>query len=312
MEILACPRGRKRKMRNNSLHQKAIVCTFSASTLPALHSNSSRSILTMSAPESRGYRSSINVGPSGSFENGHFIPHRDVATPEETTSSTPTPTPTPKERSATPEWYDSPTSLDHPNPSGVRAGASYPALKTPGSKSYRGRDSVDEGDETPRKRRRLSPRYFKERVRRLWPFPGPAPSPRKLPLTCCATQSATALGQYPLEVEVDHDMPFTVFWALTGYMYTPVYKPVRPARPRTVSSPPAMAEGSSDRVRWWAPSACQARSSILRRADVSSPASEQDDMSEPVSPVTQVPVSPRIEGESKDDDMFQQMDTLVI
>jgi hypothetical protein len=35
-------------------------------------------------------------------------------------------------------------------------------------------------------------------------------------------------------------------------------------------------------------------------------------MSEPVSPVTQVPVSPRLEGESKDEDMFQQMDTLVI
>jgi hypothetical protein len=35
-------------------------------------------------------------------------------------------------------------------------------------------------------------------------------------------------------------------------------------------------------------------------------------MSEPISPVTQVPASPRIEGESKDEDMFEQMETLVI
>lgn len=264
----------------------------------------------MSAPDSTNHWNSINEGPSGSFENGHFIPHRDVATTEEITSWNPTPKP--KERSATPEWY-SPASLDHLNPTGIRAGASYPALQNPGSKFYRGRDTVDEGDETPRKRCRLSPReYIKARVRRLWPFPVPAPSPRKLPLTCCATQSATALGQYPLEVEVDHDMPFIVFWELTGYMYTPVYKPVRPARPRTVSSPPVAAEGSSDRVRWWAPSACQARSSILRRTEGFEPGLEKDDISEPVSPVTQVPASPRLEGESKDDNMLQQMDTLVI
>jgi hypothetical protein len=35
-------------------------------------------------------------------------------------------------------------------------------------------------------------------------------------------------------------------------------------------------------------------------------------MSTPVSPVTQVPASPRLEGESKDDDLFKHMDTLEI
>lgn len=253
----------------------------------------------------------INGRLMGYFENGFFLTHQNVATTNEMIS--PTVTPIAPERSASPEWYYEPGSLDRLNPTGVRAGASLPASQTPGSKSSRGRDSVDEGDETPRKKRRVSPKKsIKAQLRRLWPFPVPAPSPRKLPLTCCRTQSETALGQYPLEVEVDHDMPWATFWAMTGYMYEPLYKPVRPARPRTVSSPPVMAYRGSDRVRWWSPSACPARSSTLRRTDESAPASEEDDMSEPVSPVTQVPASPRIEGESKDDDLDQQMDILII
>jgi hypothetical protein len=225
----------------------------------------------------------------------------------------PTSTPIAPERPASPEWYYEPGSLDRLNPTGVRAGASYPTLQTPGSKLGRGRDSVDDGDETPRKKPRVSPKEsIKGQLRRLWPFSVPAPSPRKLPLTCCRTQSETALGQYPLEVEVDNDMPLMTFWALTGYMYEPIYKPVRPARPRTVSSPPVVAYRGSDRVSWWTPSACPPRPSTLQGTYISTPASDEDDVSEPVSPATQAPASPRTEGESKDEDMFEQMETLVI
>lgn len=86
-----------------------------------------------------------------------------------------------------------------------------------------------------------------------------------------------------------------------------------PTRPRTVFSPPVMAYcRSSDRVRWWEPSARQARHATVRQSDTSGPASKEDDLSEPVSPVTQIPASPRLEGESKDDDLFTQMDSLKI
>jgi hypothetical protein len=265
----------------------------------------------MSAQDRSTDQSPINGRLTGYFENGFFLTHQNSAATDDMIS--PTSTPTAPERPASPEWYYEPSSLDQLNPTGVRAGSSYPALQTPGNKSSRGRDSVDDGDETPRKKRRVSPKEsIKQRLQRLWPFSVPAPSPRKLPLTCCRTQSETALGQYPLEVEVDKDMPLMTFWALTGYMYEPIYKPVRPARPRTVSSPPVMAYRGSDRVRWWTPSACPPRSSDLRQNDVSASASDEVDMSEPVSPVTQVPASPRIEGESKDEDMFERMETLVI
>jgi hypothetical protein len=265
----------------------------------------------MPAQDRPTYLAPTNGRLTGYFDNGFFLTYQNLATTKEMGSSTSTPI-APK-RSASPEWYYESGSLDQLSPTGVRAGASYPTLQTPGSKSGRGRDSVDEGDETPRKKRRVSPKEsIKAHLQRLWPFPVPAPSPRKLPLTCCRTQSETALGQYPLEVEVDNDMSLTTFWASTGYMYEPIYKPVRPARPRTVSSPPVMAFRGSDRVHWWTPSACLPGSSGLRRTDVSGPASEQDGMSEPVSPVTQVPASPRLEGESKDDELSQQMDMLVI
>lgn len=231
------------------------------------------------------YQNPINGPLTGYFENGFFLTHQNAATTDDMIS--PTSTPIAPERPASPEWYYEPGSLDQLNPTGVRAGSSYPALQTPGNKSSRGRDSVDDGDETPCKKRRISPKEsIKQRLQRLWPFPVPAPSPRRLPLTCCRTQSETALGQYPLEVEVDHDMSLITFWALTGYMYEPIYKPVRPARPRTVSSPPVMAYRGSDRVRWWTPSACPPRSSTLRGTYISTPASDEDDMSEPVSPVT--------------------------
>lgn len=248
----------------------------------------------------------------GSFDNGVFIPHRDSAMTEETTPSTPTPKS--KERSATPEWYNDPSSLDQLNPTGIRAGASYPAAQTPDNKLSRGRDSIDQVDDqadTPRKRRRLlSPEWIKAKAERLLPdFIYMAP-PRRLPLSSSRTQSETALGQYPLEIEIDSDMVFTDYWALMGYSYT--YIPVHPARPRTVSSPPILPDRHSARMHWWTPSGYQARSPTWRKTERSGPGSEQKDMSEAVSPVTQVPVSPRLEGESKDDGMFDQMDTLMI
>lgn len=268
----------------------------------------------MSTPDYRNQRRSINGGPTGSFVNGHFIPHREVAANEDETSFPRTSQST--ERSATPEWYFNPASLDQLNPAGVRAGASFPALQTSGAKISRGRDSVDEGDDkpdTPRKRRRLSPiNYIKVSLRRLWPTPVNRAPLSSLPLTCGYTQSETALGQYPLEIDVDRDLPFTVFWESTGYMCMHPLQPARTVRPRTVSSPPVMAYRSSDRVRWWEPSARPVRNATPSQSDTSGPASEEGDMSTPVSPVTQVPASPRLEGESKDDDLFTQMDALEI
>lgn len=245
----------------------------------------------------------------GSFDDGVFIPHRDSAMTEENTSSTATPTPTPKskERSATPEWYQNPTSLDQLNPTSIRAGASYPAAQTPDNKFSRGRDSIDQADDQadlPRKRRRLlSIDWIKAKADRLLPdFVYMAP-PRGLPLSGSRSQSETALGQYPLKVEIDSDMAFADYWALMGYSYT--YIPVHPARPRTVSSPPVLPDRHSARMHWWTPSGYQVRQPTWRQ-------NKGSDMSEAVSPVTQVPASPRLEGESKDDGMFDQMDTLMI
>jgi hypothetical protein len=271
-----------------------------------------RKYFAMSASNRSHRWNRIGGGPTGSFENGVFIPHRDSAATEEKTSSTTTTES--KERSATPEWYDNPTSLDHLNPTGVRTGASYPALQTLGGKCSRGRDSIDEGDDektdTPRKRRRISPpQWFKAGVRRLWPI-RPAPRPRRLPLSGPQTQSETALGQYPLEVEVDSDNSILAYWEMTEYLYT--WVPVTPARPRTVSSPPVLPDRHSARMHWWAPSGYQVRSPTWRQNEGSDPDSEQDDMPESVSPVTRVPASPRLEGESKDDAHFLQIDALVI
>lgn len=105
----------------------------------------------------------------GSFDNGVFIPHRDSAMTEESTSSTPTPKP--KEGSATPEWYNDPSCLDQLNPTGIRAGATYPAAQAADSKLSRGRDSIDQVDDKadpPRKRRRLlSTGWVKAKAGRL-------------------------------------------------------------------------------------------------------------------------------------------------
>ena len=269
----------------------------------------------MSATDQPPYQNLINRRTTGCFENGFFFSHEDPATTDEMNSFTFTPIP--RAASADPEWYYEPGSLDHLNPAGVRAGASFPALQTSGSKISRARDSVDEGDDkpdTPRKRRRLSPiNYIKVSLRRLWPTPVHKSPLSRLPLTCGYTQSETALGQYPLDIDLGRDEPFTVFWESMGYMYEHNPRPFRPDRPRTVSSPPVMAYyRSSDRVRWWEPSARQARHATLRQSDRSGPGSEQDGMSTPVSPVTQVPASPTLEGESKDDDLFTQMDALEI
>lgn len=269
----------------------------------------------MSATDHSIYQTPINRRSTGHFENGIFISHENPATTKDMNSSTFTPVP--RAVPAPPEWYYEPDSLVHLNPAGVRAGASFPALQTTGSKINRARDSVDESDdksETPRKRRRLSPiNYIKVSLRRLWPTPVRKSPLSRLPLTCDYTQSETALGQYPLDIYLDRDETFAAFWESRGYMYSHNPRPFRRARPRTVSSPPVMVYcRSSDRVRWWEPSARQVRHATLRQSDRSGPASKEDDMSEPVSPVTQVPASPRLEGESKDDDLLTQMDALEI
>lgn len=266
----------------------------------------------MSTPTYLTHRSPINIRHTGYFENGFFFSHQDPATTKEMTSSTSTPIS--REVSDSPEWYYEPGSLDHLNPAAVRTGASFPALQTSGSKISRPRDSVDEGDDkpdTPRKRRRLSPiKFIRVSLRRLWAthvHPAPLSS---LPLSGGYTQSETALGQYPLEIELDRDMALTPYWEYMGYSATS--NPAKPSRPRAVSSPPVLPDRSSARMRWWAPSSRQARRSILSRQEPSGSGSEQDGMSTPVSPVTQVPASPRLEGESKDDDLFTQMETLEI
>lgn len=252
----------------------------------------------------------------GSFNNGVFIPHRDSAMTEENTSSTPTPTPTPKpkERSATPEWYNDPSSMNQLNPTGIRAGASYPAAQAPNSKLSRGRDSIDQADDKadhPRKRRRLlSTGWIKAKAERLFPDSVYMAPPRRLPLSRSRTQSEATLGQYPLEVEVDSAMSLTDLWDLMGYSYTRI--PVQPARLRTVSSPPVLPDQVPARMHWWTPSGYQVRPPTWRQTEGSETGSQQDDMSEAVSPVTQVPASPRLEGESKDEDMSEQMDILMI
>ncbi|GAB7328513.1 hypothetical protein MBLNU13_g00476t1 [Cladosporium sp. NU13] len=258
------------------------------------------------------YQNPINRRTTSYFENGFLISHQDPAITKEMNSSTSTHIP--KAVSASPEWYHEPSSLDCLNPAGIRAGASFPALQTSGSKISRARDSVDEGDEkpdTPRKRRRLSPiKYIKVSLRRLWPtLVHPAPR-SSLPLSCGYTQSETALGQCPLKIELDRDMALTSYWEYMGYSAT--LDPVKPSRPRAVSSPAVLPDRSSARMRWWAPSGHLARRSTLSQQELSGSGSEQDGMSTPVSPVTQVPASPRLEGESKDDDVFMQMDALEI
>lgn len=252
----------------------------------------------------------------GSFDNGVFIPHRDSAMTEENTSSTTTPTPTPKskERSATPEWYNDPSSLDQLNPTGIRAGASYPSAQIPDSKLSRGRDSIDQADDKadpPRKRRRLlSTDWIKAQAERLLPDFVYIPPPCRLPLSGSRSQSETALGQYPLEVEVDGDMSLTDLWDLLGYSYTRI--PVQSARLRTVSSPPVLPDQIPARMHWWTSSGYQVRAPTWRQNERSAPGLQQDDVSEAVSPVTQVPASPRLEGKSKDEDMSEQMDVLMI
>jgi hypothetical protein len=271
----------------------------------------------MSATDHPTYQYPINRRTTGYFENSFFISHQDPATTTEMNSYTYTSTPIPRAASAPPEWYYEPGSLDHLNPAGVRAGASFPALQNTGSKTSRARDSVDENDDkfgTPRKRRRLSPiKYIKVSLRRLWPTPVNRAPLSSLPLTCGYTQSETALGQYPLDVYLDHDESFMAFWESRGYSYNHNPRLFTPPRPRTYSSPPVMAYcRSSDRVRWWEPSARQSRHATLRQSDRSGPAPKEDDMLEPVLPVTQIPASPRLEGESKEDDLFTQMDALKI
>jgi hypothetical protein len=258
----------------------------------------------------------INGRPLGSFEDGHFIPHRDLATNERTSSTaTSRDRSTSRERPATPEWYYDPDGLDHLNPVGVRNGASYPALEIAGSNFSSARDSVGGGyyKSGPHKRRRPSPtEYIKEGVRRLWPTPVHTPSLHSLSMSYGFTQSETALNvnHHPLMIEPDGDMSFAEYWALTGF--APTRKPERPVRPRTVSSPPVVACNGSNSVRWWEPSPYKARVSTSRLADGMEPELEEGNMSEPVSPVTQVPASPKIEGESKEDDLDMQMEALTI
>jgi hypothetical protein len=251
-----------------------------------------------------------NGGPLGSFEDGYFIPHRDLATSE---SSTPRKRSTSGERPNTPEWYYDPAGLDHLNPVGVRNGASYPALEISGGTFRNPRDSVDGGyyKSAPYKRRRLSPtfEYIKEGVRRLWPTSAP-PTLHRLALNCEFFQSEPSLDYFPLMLELGGDLPFTEYWASTGFAPTAELK--RPVPLRTVSSPPVVTSEDSHRVRWWTPSPYTVWPSTSRVADGSELESEEDSMSEPVSPVTQVPVSPRIEGESKEDDLDAQMDALAI
>jgi hypothetical protein len=120
----------------------------------------------MSAQDRPTYQAPTNGPLTGYFENGFFLTHQNLPTTNEMIS--PTSTPIAPERPASPEWYYEPGSLDRLNPTGVRAGASYPTLQTPGSKLGRGRDSVDDGDETPCKKRRVSPKEsIKGQLRRL-------------------------------------------------------------------------------------------------------------------------------------------------
>lgn len=125
----------------------------------------------MSATDHSIYQNPINRRSTNYFENSFFISHEDPATTTDMNSYTYTSTPIPRATSAPPEWYYEPGSLDYLNPDGVRAGASFPALQTTGSKTGRARDSVDEGDDKskiPRKRRLLSPiNYIRVSLRRL-------------------------------------------------------------------------------------------------------------------------------------------------
>ena len=264
----------------------------------------------MSSPDCSTHQRSIKGLLTGSFKDAFFVPHKDVAATEESA----TPTPTSSDTATIPEWYYCPGSLDHLNPAHVRAGASHPALQTSGIKSSRGRDSVDDGDDKgtpPHKKRRLSPiKFLKVSLRRLFPSRGHQPPPYSLPLSCGLTHSETALDHYPLEIEVDNATPLQVYWEMMGC--NAVLEPARPARPRNVSSPPVLADSSSASVRWWSPSGRQYRPSNSSHYYGSGPGSAQITMSEPVSPVTQVPASPRLEGESKEDDQLLQMEALEI
>jgi len=129
-------------------------------------------------------------------------------------------------------------------------------------------------------------------------------------LNCEFYQSEPSLDYFPLMLEFDVGRSFTEDWASTGF--APTTQPERPVPLRTVSSPPLVAAEGSHRVRWWTPSPYANWLSTSRVAVGPELGSEEDGMSEPVSPVTQVPVSPRIEGDSKEDDLDSQMDALAI
>jgi len=265
----------------------------------------------MSAPDCSTPQSATERRPTGSFENGFFVPHHHVATSKRRASATSTLSS--RERSATPEWYYDADGLDHLNPAGVRTGAAYAALETHGTNFRSGRDSIS-GDiyehASSRKRRRLSPvEYVKAGVRRLWPPPVDTP-PHSLPMTCGYTQSETALDHYhPLEIETD-TFSLIEYWISMGY--APTLEAVRPARPRTVSLPSIVANDSWASVRWWGHSTYMAGPPQSYQMNAPKPESEESSASEPVSPVTQVPVSRRLEGESREDDLDSQMEALLI
>lgn len=265
----------------------------------------------MSAPDCSTPQSATERRPTGSFENGFFVPHHSVETSKRRASATSTIVS--RERSATPEWYYDADGLDHLNPAGVRTGAAYAALETHGSNFSSWRDSVSGGNyehAASRKRRRLSPvEYVKAGIRRLWPTPVGTPS-HGLPMTCGHTQSETALDHYhPLEVEAD-TFSLVDYWVSMGY--APTLNAVRPARPRTVSLPSVVTNDSWASVRWLGHSTYMAGPLHAHQMNAPNPESEESSASEPVSPVTQVPMSPRLEGESKGDDLDSQMEALLI
>lgn len=84
--------------------------------------------------------------PTGTFDNGFFIPHPDeVARAEQMPSNLPPQS----DGSATPEWYHEPCSLDHLNPTAIQTGVSHPISQNSQDQSGNGSASVDEiGEKT--------------------------------------------------------------------------------------------------------------------------------------------------------------------
>lgn len=270
------------------------VCCFSIRT--AFYTGGERSA-TMSIPE---YPTPQNspVGLVGSFgEGGQFKPHPDWVAARGRTPSPPAEGTERGQRSPTPEWYHDPSGLDHLNPSGIRSGAAYPALQTSNSQSTIARDSVDgnNNNDKPRKRDHLasSVEHVMAIVRR-WISPHAG-----TPLTYACTQSEPALANYTLTLDLEDSSLTEDYWDWESTGFAPSSDGNRASRPRNFSAPPALSNRNSRRVHWWQPLGGHAGSS-------------NENMSTPVSPVTQVPASPRLVGDVMDDELDAQMADLAI